>query len=389
LFAYYTLVTAICCFALFALCVLVRDNDRLRREDKRLFYLTYLLIAVSAMAEWLGVWLDGREGLPQWPLLLAKCADYVLTPLAGGTLVGQMRLRNRWHRALMGILAFNALFQIFACPFGWMVKIDAGNHYSRGPLYGVYIAVYVAVIAIIAIEFVLYGKTFRRQNRHSLYVTMLLVLLGIGLHEAFGKECRTVYLSLTGAAMLLFIHFAEFSQLKTDDFVAYQRTQLSTDPLTGLQSRYSYVQTLKEYDSAAGLPDDLAAFVVDINWLKEVNDTEGHEAGDELIQGTARCIEKAFGRYGHCYRTGGDEFVVLANLDRGKAGEALEGLAREAGAWTGARVRTLSVSAGFAHAADHPGLTCRELVDAADREMYAQKTEYYRASGHDRRARRG
>ncbi|MCR5741555.1 MAG: diguanylate cyclase [Gammaproteobacteria bacterium] len=44
----------------------------------------------------------------------------------------------------------------------------------------------------------------------------------------------------------------------------------------------------------------------DINGLKTENDTIGHEAGDELICGSAECMKNAFSRHGKIYRVGGD-----------------------------------------------------------------------------------
>ena len=387
MFTYYTLITVISWLALLTLTILTQENDRLNPEDKQLFRFTYYLIAASALAEWLGTWLNGREGLPVWLLLTAKCADYILTPMAGGTLVRQIRREGRWYRAMTIALAFNAVFQLIACPMGWTLTIDAQNRYSHGPLYFVYIAVYVLVILVLVIEFGAFGKTFRRENRRSLYAIMALIIVGIAAQEVLGSQYRTVYITLTIAAALMFIRTTEFSQLATDDFVAYQRMQLQEDPLTGVQSRFSYKQRLQEYDSAGALPADLAVYVIDINWLKEVNDTLGHDAGDELICATAKCVEKAFDGVGRCYRTGGDEFAVFANLDPERAEERMQACNREAQAWSGTRVKQLSISIGCAHVAKYPGLSCAELVMAADREMYAAKTEYYQRSGNDRRRR--
>ncbi|MBR1821088.1 MAG: GGDEF domain-containing protein [Clostridia bacterium] len=374
--------------ALIVLCVLVRENDRLEKSDKRLFYLTYLLIAVSGLAEWLGLYLDGRGDLPKWLLMLAKCADYILTPLAGATLVGQMRLRNRWYTVLITLLVLNGVFQIAALFEGWMVVIDAGGHYAHGPLYNVYIGVYLLVIVIIGVEFTIYGKQFRRQNRLSLYAILLLVVFGIAVQEILGNAYRMVYVSLAFGAALMYIHTTEFSLLVSDDHLRYQREQMLTDPMTRLHNRHAYVQELHKFDATEALPEDFAAFMIDVNGLKAVNDSMGHEAGDELICGAAQCIKNVFASVGRCYRTGGDEFVVLADLDRGRASMALEQLERETAEWRGERVNSLRVSAGFAHAADHPGLTCGQLVQQADKKMYEAKAAYYRQNGRDRRRRR-
>ena len=51
--------------------------------------------------------------------------------------------------------------------------------------------------------------------------------------------------------------------------------------------------------------------MMDINNLKDVNDSQGHQAGDQLICTAAACIRQAFQHFGSCYRFGGDEFVVI------------------------------------------------------------------------------
>lgn len=382
---YYSAVLCLCWLALFVLGVLVHENDRIRRSDKALFYLTYALIAVSSLAEWGGVRLNGMPLPSQWPLKLVKCADYILTPMASGALLGPMRVRSRWHRMLLAVMGANALFQIVSLFGGWMVTIDAQNRYAHGPLYNVYAVAYTLIMALVVIEFILYGMTFRRQNRASLYGIVVIVFAGVLLQECLGGDTRTAYLGLTLGAALVFIHYSEFSQLAADDHLLEQQVQISTDALTHLQSRFAYMKALRDYDDAMPLPSDLAAFSVDVNGLKATNDTLGHEAGDELICGAARCIEAVFGKYGRCYRTGGDEFIVLANMRREDADAALKALAQEAQLWRGKSVKELSIAAGCALAADHPKLTAEELVRVADQSMYEAKTAYYQRTGKERR----
>lgn len=386
--SYYTALIALCWMALGVLCILVYENSWIPREDKRLFYLTYGIIAFSALAEWTGIQLSGNAGVPAWVLTAVKCADYVLTPMAGGAIVAQMKLRDRWNRALNIVLIVNGVFQIAAAFFGWMVVVDAQNHYAHGPLYLVYVAVYMVVIALTGVEFLAYGRSYRRQNKASLYTVLLLVLVGIAIQEVLGGEYRTAYLALTMGAALMFIHYAEFYQLTAEARFRKQHSQLMRDALSGVFSRHAYMKALEKYAEQAEVPADFAAFTIDINGLKLTNDTIGHDAGDELIVGAARCIERVMGETNRCYRTGGDEFVVLANMDKGQADVALIRLEQETGSWTGDEVKALSLAAGYALAGEYPGLTVEELVKKADQAMYAAKAEYYRNSGNDRRGRR-
>lgn len=386
--SFYTMLILLCWMALAILCILVHENSWIPKPDKRLFYLTYGIIACSALAEWVGLQLVGNENLPKWVLALVKCLDYSLTPMAGGAIVGQMKLHNRWNTLLIGVLVANVAFQALTCFSGGMLVINDLNYYTHGPLYPIYIGVYLLVIALMGIEFLIYGKAYRRQNRASLYSVLILVVVGISIQEMLGGEFRTAYIVQTMGASLMFIHYAEFYQMSADDHIKKQQDQIMQDALSGVLSRHAYSKALMEYDAMERLPEDFAAFTIDINGLKSVNDNLGHDAGDELIIGAARCIEKVVGDGGQCYRTGGDEFVVLTRADRERAEAVLTRLARETGAWSGSAVKTLSLSAGYALASEHEELTVEKLVREADKAMYAAKAEYYRNSGIDRRAAR-
>ena len=95
-------------------------------------------------------------------------------------------------------------------------------------------------------------------------------------------------------------------QLNETKLIAY------TDPLTNVKNKHAYVEEEERIDKmiAEGKMGDFAVVVFDLNGLKIINDTRGHEAGDQYIVDACRTIEKYFGS-DHLYRYGGDEFVVL------------------------------------------------------------------------------
>jgi hypothetical protein len=221
MYNYYTAVCIMIWLMLLVLCILVRENGRIAEKKKRLFYLTYLLIALAALVEWVGLQLNGREDLPKAALQVVKCADYILTPTATGALVMQMHRNSRrsWllTGVLAGLLAVNAVFQIISAFFGLMVVIDSHHVYSKGPLYPAYLALCMVVILMVITVFFMYGRLFRRRNRFSLYAILLLVLVGFMIQEALPGGYRVAYLSMTMGAALLYIHISEYSQQETSD----------------------------------------------------------------------------------------------------------------------------------------------------------------------------
>ena len=381
--SYYTAITTLTWMTLLVMCILVRENGRMSATSRRLCYVAHALIAVSALAEWCGVMLDGRAGLPAWPLFLAKWVDYTLTPIAGGAIVARIGIRNAWRKVLVGILVANVVFETIAFPLGLMVTVDAANHYTHGPLYGVYVAIYITVFAITLIQFIQYGRSFRRENRTSLYAITLLVVSGVAMQELASSDVRVAYLSLALGATLMFIHNGEFFQLARDESFDEQREQIMTDELTGSLSRRAYSLALEHLETS-DMPQGLVAFSIDVNGLKEVNDTLGHVGGDRLLLAAAERVHEVFDGRGNCYRTGGDEFVVFAEMGADEADTAVRTLAEGTLDW-GRGPEANRFSCGYACAADHAGLTPEQLVAQADIEMYAQKEAYYALTGRDRR----
>ncbi len=86
----------------------------------------------------------------------------------------------------------------------------------------------------------------------------------------------------------------------------------NTDSLTGLRNKHAfsgYEATLDENIRNKSIKN-IAVLVCDINGLKHVNDTLGHDAGDQLIKDASVMLCEYF-RHGAVFRTGGDEFVVV------------------------------------------------------------------------------
>lgn len=103
----------------------------------------------------------------------------------------------------------------------------------------------------------------------------------------------------------------------TDRVVSEKRLshQASHDALTGLKNRSEFMYILREaYRKYHGSREDaFAVLFLDLNKFKEINDTLGHEAGDELLIHFARTLEKATRSRDTVARLGGDEFTILVN----------------------------------------------------------------------------
>ena len=150
---------------------------------------------------------------------------------------------------------------------------------------------------------------------------------------------------------------------RRDALDAILRSAAETDALTNLPNRYRFEQYLLDVGEKGY---SLAILMFDINYLKETNDTEGHSAGDNLIRTAAQCITSCFGE--KSFRIGGDEFAAVVEDCRPETVQQMIYRFREA-----EEQENISISVGYAYADNISETTIKQLLDEADKQMYAEK----------------
>jgi diguanylate cyclase (GGDEF)-like protein len=145
------------------------------------------------------------------------------------------------------------------------------------------------------------------------------------------------------------------------------------DPLTGVGNRRAFDRALVGVGlDGAGPP--YAVLMIDLNGMKGVNDREGHERGDELLQLFARSLELEFAPQAGVYRLGGDEFALLwGALSEEAGGEMLRGVDRVAGIVRAGGFASVSASAGLAYSSEVSADLAPAVVRLADARMYRHK----------------
>ena len=148
------------------------------------------------------------------------------------------------------------------------------------------------------------------------------------------------------------------------------------DPLTGVSNRRAWLDALVVEEARMRRNQQGAIVVmIDIDGLKDVNDREGHLAGDLMIRRAAQGLRRAMRETDLVARLGGDEFGVLAvDADPWAPPTLVERIEQA--------LRDVEVSASIGAAAARPGDTLALVMDEADRAMYCEKRRR-------RRARRG
>jgi diguanylate cyclase (GGDEF)-like protein len=155
---------------------------------------------------------------------------------------------------------------------------------------------------------------------------------------------------------------------------ARQRYLAELDALTGLLNRHGWELALAEEETALkNLGGNAMVMMIDLDGLKQANDTKGHAFGDQYIQNAAQTLRRQLREADIIARLGGDEFGVIVRDTNKGAAELLHQRVRAA--FEEAKV---PASTGFAMRLSFRTLT--EALDAADAQMYQDKMARKRAA---------
>jgi len=201
----------------------------------------------------------------------------------------------------------------------------------------------------------------------------------LNLHQISSARATERFILLTAALAAVFVLVSGLVIQR--DLVGRRRAEdalrsLSlVDELTGLYNRRGFlIHADDRFKLATRLGTREVLIFADVDGLKTINDTFGHSAGDEALVVAAMLLRASFRETDVVARLGGDEFVVLALMDRLENQEIPVGTLNEKlDAWNGEVGRRFRLSMSIGATLLEPGARLEELLDAADRAMYAKK----------------
>lgn len=173
------------------------------------------------------------------------------------------------------------------------------------------------------------------------------------------------------------------------EYIDYIHAQAYTDAMTSVGNKTSYIDFVNLLDKKIheGMAD-FVLFVFDVNGLKRINDTYGHEIGDVLISDAASVLKTVFGDE-HLYRIGGDEFVVVrenfTQEDTDAAFVRFNEAVSEFNKGERPYVTELSISYGYTVFDRDGDEDFKVVFQRADGEMYKNKEKFYQGRNDRRR----
>ena len=199
-------------------------------------------------------------------------------------------------------------------------------------------------------------------------VAFLLSLLGVGLQQNPGELYPLIRYTSISTALLAFTYLLAYSKEQLN----LERVRSSTDDLTGLLNRRALYAALEaEFDRTREDSQSFSVILLDVDRFKNINDTFGHAAGDEVLIGIADILRQHSPRVA-VGRWGGEEFLLLVqNSDL----ESVLAMAEELrGTLAEYPFKVGTVTASFGVACLQVGESSSDLVRRADLALYAAKS---------------
>ena len=362
------------CLCLFVIAILWFSGDRRKASridsDSRLYRAMLIATAFMLIVDSISWLFDGKPGaLGRDAILVANSLYYVghTIPIALFILYSDFQIfkdERRFSKLVPSLALIEAAVAVLAVisPFsGILFTVDEANHYVRGPWFPVFAVTQYALVAFVLGYVIHYRLRLNRRVFFSLLAYPLPMLIAAVVQMFF------LGLVLIWPTMTLFLVVAAFN---------LEKRRSKTDYLTGVANRRSLDEELELRIASRESTGALCGLLLDVDDFKKINDRFGHEAGDRALEDVAT-IPLSSVRSNDCVaRMGGDEFVVLADINGEAAMEELVRrieLAIENHNATNHRPYQLSLSIGRLSFKQGQGGAAAEFLSSLDADMYSRK----------------
>lgn len=345
--------------ALFTLLGLLQSSTAVNPIRKKPFSAGVILTILIILAEAGTIaTANGNLGLRELNLFF-NVTGFLLTPLipVAITLIFDSRIFAT-HKFVLIPTVLHMAAVLLSPGYGLIFRVDGNNDYFRGEYFFLFILVYIFNFLLLVISTLAMGRKYNYPIRKKLLALSIFLILGTSI-QLLIPSAYSSWHSVTLALILYFLLLSEFDA--------------SFDVLTGLYNRTTFEKALKAMAKSTGF----SVIILDINDFKRINDTFGHDYGDQVIKTVASVVRASFQSNYICYRYGGDEFSVLSKeTDREKIQSQLTIMTQALREIRENGMELPTVSYGYSVFMGEEDVNVHKTIKEADDQMYHYKKQH-------------
>ncbi|BFL45738.1 GGDEF domain-containing protein [Lactonifactor longoviformis] len=351
---------------------LVQDIKKLSYDYKSFLYIGSFLL-LSAL------WMWSDSELPQLicsnatMVCLISFFSFMALPIPLLSFV-----RSACHQGKSLLIGMQCVLIVNIIVQFLLYSIESFDFPSMLPVTHLLILLYIGIIIVLLFREVRLHASFEAKG--ILAATLLLILCSIAALVQFYLRPNTDNSRFFRYGLIMFIGILLFLSGKNLIRFLEERTQTKlyqqlayTDIMTQTPNRIAFDECIDRLRQSGISGGSLTVVMLDLNNLKETNDTYGHRAGDELLKGAARSIKNAFQNVGTTYRIGGDEFVVLIEKGNISPGHLFRIMDQDIAQFNTKSIYSLSIARGYASNDGDSRKDIDSILSAADQNMYKNK----------------
>lgn len=293
---YYDSIILINLFIIIQILITIQTNFNLSKRNKKILLISYLILGMATISEWLQGTLNGNTiiiiNIKKLVNIIELTSLPIFLNLYANMLINDLKnIKNRKQ-----IKRLSNFTYVFLCIYVGVISISI---YCNNKFQGLSDKLYVLICIISIIYFLeilfLYDRYYQNGNIISLIGTICLGVIGIVV-QFIKPEVKIGKLSLVCASVFIYMYYNENS--------------MYVDQITELLNQAAYKKRVENIKNQATI------LLFDVDSFKEINDNYGHNFGDFILNIIGKSIKEVYSQYGHCYRRGGDEFCVILSSEQ-------------------------------------------------------------------------
>ncbi len=294
---YFAAITFINLFSLIMLFILIKTNSIITTEQKSNFFITTGLIFIICIMEVLTIVLDGSPLKYRFFHIASNFLGFSLTPLVyftlGNTLLPSFPKKQKIISPFSILWIIYSAWMLFALAIGngnSVFYVNKENSYSRASGFPVYIALYFLSLLYFLVKNIRFSIRFWKNNGLLIILNFIFVLC-IAIIQMLRFDIQVTWI---GVIISITIYFTFHTTL-------YQML----DSKTFLFNRSSFEKSVKSLKKEAVL------FAAEIDNFEKIRKNYGRKETDKIVLLFSKMFYSFLKKYGNCYRTQDNEFLVL------------------------------------------------------------------------------
>ena len=201
-------------------------KDTVIRSTQRLFFmLVFSVVALGAMAEFFGVFLDSHPAAP-WLHYLVTFLEFCVTPFLPGLMAKSCGLK-KLSNVMIGVAFVHCLIEAAMLYFGGIYSIDALGVYQRGRFYIIYIIFYIAALCFLFAIFIIISRKFHNRDLGMVVCTVAVLCAGL-IPAVIDSSIKSSFPGVAAASILLYIYYEGLMQQEMQREIEERNKKISS-----------------------------------------------------------------------------------------------------------------------------------------------------------------